>query len=354
MFAIACSAGLPPPAGSPLAGSPLAGSPPAGSPTLPPPVTGAPPAEVLACFDLPRDDARSHNLSGLAWDPAAQRLFAISDRDKALTVLVPRPGLAGFELATSIPLEIDVDAWDGEAVAIAGDRFLVVANESVPAVFSVDRAGHGAQRLALPFHGGVRHNLGLEALGHTASGGRSYVFAANEQALEGDGPGSTVDHGTVVRLARHSLDGEPDLEVAYLTDPVFTEGPGEAGVSDLAALGPDHVLVLERGWVRGAGNSIRVYAVDLRGASSIAALGDARRAVPVAKRLVLDLATVDDAGCSAPPAPQRRKILENYEGLAVGPTLGDGRRVLFMVSDDNASSRQLPRALAIALAPDVW
>jgi hypothetical protein len=31
------------------------------------------------------------------------------------------------------------------------------------------------------------------------------------------------------------------------------------------------------------------------------------------------------------------------------PPLGDGRHVLFLVSDDNDSRRQLPRALAIAL-----
>ena len=311
----------------------------------------APPPEVLACFDLPPGDARSHELSGLAWDPAARRLFAISDRNRALTVLVPRPDLAGFDLAPSIPLDIDIAAWDGEAVALAGDRFLVVANETLPAVFSVDRAGHDARPLALRLRPGLRDNLGIEGIAYAAAGARRYVFTVNEQALEGDGPGSTVDHGTVVRLTRHSLDGEPLLEVAYRTDPVFAAGYGDAGVSDLAALSPDRVLVLERGWVRGAGNSTRVYAVDLRGAPSIAALDDARRAAPVTKRLVLDLATVDDTRCSTPPAPQRRKIFDNYEGLAVGPALGDGRRVLFLVSDDNDSRWQLPRVVAIALAP---
>ena len=34
----------------------------------------------------------------------------------------------------------------------------------------------------------------------------------------------------------------------------------------------------------------------------------------------------------------------------MGPTLGDGRRVRFLVSDDNDSRRKLPRALAVALA----
>jgi hypothetical protein len=348
----ACTTGQAPrPERAPVPVPGLGALPPAAPAALVVPTTAVPGPEVLACFDLPRGDPRSHELSGLAWDPVAQRLFAVSDRNKALTVLVPRPDLGGFDLAPSIPLDLDIAAWDGEAVAIAGDRFLVVANESLPAVFSFDRAGHDPRRLVLPFRPGIRHNLGIEGIAYASAGARRYVFTVTEQALEGDGPGSTVDHGTVVRLTRHSLDSEPVLEVAYLTDPVFTAGFGDAGVSDLAALSPDRVLVLERGWVKGAGNSIRVYAVDLSGAASIAVLDDARRAAPVAKQLVLDLATVDDARCSTPPEPQRRNIFENYEGLAVGPTLGDGRRVLFLVSDDNDRREQVPRALAVALPP---
>src|ERR1700742_1805224 len=104
-------------------------------------------AEVLSCLDLPRSDARSHNLSGLAWDGAARRLFAISDRDRQLTVLAPNEQFTAFDLLPPIALDISAEAvtiWDGEAVAIAGDRFFVVANETDPALFSVDRSGHGA------------------------------------------------------------------------------------------------------------------------------------------------------------------------------------------------------------------
>ncbi|HMG19833.1 MAG TPA: hypothetical protein VK607_00900, partial [Kofleriaceae bacterium] len=83
-----------------------------------------PPVEIISCVDLPRDDPRSHNLSGLAWDPAERRLYALSDRDKLITVLEPRDGFQGFDLRSSIELAIDVDPWDGEALAIAGDRFV--------------------------------------------------------------------------------------------------------------------------------------------------------------------------------------------------------------------------------------
>ena len=311
-----------------------------------------PAAEIISCIDLPRSDARSHNLSGLAWDAAAQRLFAVSDRDRWIVTLVPRPGFVGFDLGPSIALDIDVEPWDGEALALDGDRFLVIANEDVPAVFSVDRSGHGATRFELPQFRGMRDNLGLEGLGYVASGGHRYLFAVNEQALASDGPMSTPVQGTVVRILRHSLDGGPDLVVAYRTDPIFADGPrADNGVSDLAPLSSERLLVLERAYVRGRGNAVRVYDVDLRGAQNITGLADARTAAPVAKHLVVDLAVMPDGHCSLPPNPQRRRTLDNYEGLALGPTLADGRRLLFLVSDDNERPTQVPRLLTIALVP---
>lgn len=311
-----------------------------------------PPVEIISCFDLPRDDPRSHNLSGLAWDPGERKLFAISDRDPTITVLVPRPGFAGFDLAPSITVDIDVQPWDAEALAIAGDRFLVIADETRSEVFSVDRSGHGATRIALPFPG-MRHNVGLEGIGYLASRDGRYLFVVNEQALERDGERSTTARGTTVRILRRSLDGGDDLEVAYVTDPVFAEGwPADNGVSDLAPLSPDRVLLIERGYVFGKGNAIRIYEVDLRTAQNVIGMADARAAVPVRKRLVLDLALVADGRCSTPPGPQRSRTLDNYEGLALGPTLGDGRRLLFMVSDDNLRAKQVPRLLTLAIAPD--
>ena len=308
------------------------------------------PVEVLTCVDLPRDDPRSHDLSGLAWDPAEHLLYAISDREPWIVVLAPRPDLSAYELREPIALNLPVERWDGEAIAVAGDRFLLVADETEPAVFSVDREGHGEVRLALPSFTGIRHNRGLEGLGYTASASGRYVLAVNEQALDSDGPTSSVERGTVVRLLRHPLDGGPDLEVAYLTDPVFAAGDrGDNGVSDIAPLSPDRVLVLERAWVQGNGNSVRLYEVDLRTAKDMLGLPDARAAVPIAKRLVADIALLADERCPPPSQWQRRRTLENYEGMALGPMLPDGRRVLFLISDDNTHATQDARVLALAI-----
>jgi hypothetical protein len=311
-----------------------------------------PPLEVLTCVDLPRDDPRSHELSGLAWDPAEQLLYAISDREPWIVVLAPRPDLSAYELREPIALDLPVERWDGEALALAGDRFLVVADETAQAVFSVQRDGRGAMRVALPWFAGIRNNRGLEGLGYVATASGRYLFAVNEQALESDGPTSSVAHGTVVRLLRHALDGGADLEVAYLTDPVFAAGPrGDNGVSDIVPLSADRVLVLERAWVEDSGNSVRIYEVDLRTAQDVIGLADARAAVPVAKRLVVDIARLPDERCPPSSQWQRRRTLENYEAMALGPTLPDGRRVLFLVADDNSHATQDARVLALAIAP---
>lgn len=309
------------------------------------------PVEIVSCVDLPRGDQRSHSLSGLAWDPVQHRLFAISDNDRRLTVLEPRAGFAAFDLAPSIALDIDVQPWDGEALALADDHFLVVANETLPAILLVDRAGRGATPLALTEYRGIRDNLGIEGIGYTASAQGRFLFFVNEQALEGDGPVSTAEHGTLVRILRRSLDGGAPFEAAYLTDPIFAAGPhSDNGVSDLVALSADRVLLLERAYVEGRGNGIRLYEADLCGAQDIRGLTDARPAIAVRKRLVVDLATVPDDRCSAPVMPQRRRSFDNYEGMALGPTLPDGRQLLFLVSDDNNRDTQLPRILTLAIA----
>ena len=49
------------------------------------------------------------------------------------------------------------------------------------------------------------------------------------------------------------------------------------------------------------------------------------------------------------PSTQPNPILDNYEALAIGPALADGRRLLFVTSDDNASASQVARVLVLAV-----
>ena len=308
------------------------------------------PVEIAACVDLPRDDSRSHNLSGLAWDESAGLLYAISDRDPALTVFRPSDDFHRFPIVDKLLLDVVPGKWDGEAVTITPGR-IYLANEADPTAIRVtDREGRRVEGadLPLPAHfRGIRDNLGLESVAVFAE---RYLFVANEEALESDGPLATAEAGTVIRILRRDLQNGRDLEVAYRTDPIFADGPeANSGVSDVAPLSPTRLLVLERGYVRGKGNSARIFRVELDGAEDVvgrAALDGATATVP--KSLVTDLVDLPDDACSTPPGRERSRVLENYEGLALGPTRA-GKRLLFLISDDNENRTQVGRIVVLSV-----
>jgi hypothetical protein len=111
------------------------------------------------------------------------------------------------------------------------------------------------------------------------------------------------------------------------------------------------VLVLERGWTRGFGNTARIYRVSLTDTStSCLATAELANDAPVlAKTLVVDLAKVSATGLPATRQKQAAPILDNFEGLAVGPVLPDGRRSLVLVSDDNGRTDQFARIVVLAV-----
>jgi hypothetical protein len=84
-------------------------------------------------------------------------------------------------------------------------------------------------------------------------------------------------------------------------------------------------------WVSGKDNAVRISSrgisrhleVNLRDARRCRARR-CTRCVP--SHIVLDRAALSDTRCTLPPPGQRNRTLENYEGLAMGPTLDDGRR----------------------------
>jgi hypothetical protein len=107
-------------------------------------------------------------------------------------------------------------------------------------------------------------------------------------------------------------------------------------VSEILMLDARRLLVLERAYAMGVGNSLRLYVVDTAEATDT--LGRAKleagtfRAAP--KQLVADFATL---GLSR---------LDNTEGLCWGPRLPNGRRCLVAVSDDNFNASQVTQFAA--------
>lgn len=329
------------------------------------PVAAAGPmVELLAETDLPGllevDRTLVGGLSGLTYDPGCDLFYAISDDRGSLAsprfyTLEIRYGggaveakvlgatvLRGTDGAPFRPGEIDPEAL---ALDANGDLFL--ASEGIPhraidpmvGRFRLD--GTLGDILDLPRHfipdaggtRGVRDNLGFEGLALSPDGSR--LFVAAENALIQDGPVADRDRSSPARiLAIEPASGRPLSEHIYEVGPVPDEPrPASAfrtnGISEILALDSQQLLVVERAFSAGVGNQVRIYLADLGAATD-----------------VLDLESLLDDSVPRPtPRPIRKTLVadlmqlgvepDNIEGMALGPELPDGRRMLLLVADNN-------------------
>lgn len=316
-------------------------------PVGPPRLEGA--VSLWSWFDLPAEDPRSRELSGIAWDGATRTLWAVQDETPRIVALRPDDDLRSWRFGETV----DVTAsgpLDLEGIAVVPGGFLV-CSEDGPRILEVDRQGALRRELTLPARlRDARQNKSLESLAMSPTG--RYLFTTSEAALAGDGAMATRAEGTRVRILRlaRGID-RSDSEVSehvYATDPALRDG-GDHGVSELAALGDDELLVLERGWLKGAGNTVRIYRATLNERASCLGLATLPAGGPsLEKTLVADLSRLAVSGLPPPKQPQASPILDNYEGLAVGPHLRDGRSTLILASDDNGRSDQVARILVLA------
>ncbi|WP_245673538.1 esterase-like activity of phytase family protein [Nocardia lijiangensis] len=245
------------------------------------------------------------------------------------------------------PEEIRVDPWTGDYFwTQEGERAGDVLAD--PAVRVARPDGTFVAELPIPDDqrmrpdSGPRRNAALEAATF-AAGGVLFVTAVEGPLLQ-DGPEATVSSGAISRITVQARFGPLLAQYAYPMEPVFAEsrpepGRGGNGVASILAadpLDPAKLLVLERAFVEGVGNKIRIYEADTAGATNVlgAPLGDAR---PVAKRLLIDLAEVGLTD------------IDNIESMTWGPRLPSGERTLVLVSDDNFAASQITQIVALAV-----
>jgi hypothetical protein len=305
---------------------------------------------VHALVDLPRTSA-TQALSATAFDPATRTLYALQDSRPSIVPLIASETFDAFTVGAPLALTGRTTAtWDGEGLVRDASGFVAVTVETGPTVERFDFQGKRTTGITFPsrFASQAVGNKGLESLTLSPSG--RFLFTANESALTTDGVAATKSKGTTVRILRRELATGTDVENAYRTETLGAgSAPGDMGVSELAALSDDALLVLERGFQAGFGNTVRIFRVDFGTAASVQDTTSLSDATPVlSKTLVVDLASLP-AGGAAPPAKQPNPILDNYESLALGPTLADGRRLVFVTSDDNAQASQVARVLVLAV-----
>ena len=212
-----------------------------------------------------------------------------------------------------------------------------------PALHEITMEGRHLRDFALPpmfragqANAGPRHNLTFEGMALLPDD--SGVWVAMESALVQDGPVPAFGRpGGPCRLTLFDMaGGRPVRQLAYMPDaipaaPVPASGFADNGVSEILMIDASRMLVLERAYMAGVGNSLRLYEIDTRAGTNtlgMAALAEGMyQASP--KKLVLDFA---DSGLDR---------LDNTEAMAWGPVLPGGQRTLVFASDDNFNPGQI-------------
>ena len=267
--------------------------------------------EILAEVKLKgRDD-----LEDVAWDAAARRVWAC-------------------------------DEHDGSIRAFAPDSGEELARVDVPKVFDAYVFNRSFESLSIRADGREMWTCNEEALNRWAAMGRTkhrVVPVAPDTPDVDDGPLSTREHGSLVRLQKFTRTDPgapwtPAGQWAYLTDPVGGKAfldKSRSGVSDVLCLDDGRLLVLEREMsVKKGGLPVptfrcRIYAVDFAGApdtSGRLSLKDPGLR-PVAKTRLFGA----------------RTGFAMYEGMCLGPVLDDGARSVLLIADgdDGAANRIL-------------
>jgi hypothetical protein len=304
-------------------------------------------------------------LSALVYDPAHDRYYSLVDNqgDTPARFYTLRLPLDGGRLGTPETIAVTIlrrpdgepytgRTLDGEGMALLPDGDLLIASETEPSIrrFAPD----GRQRGQLPVpprflvkpNGEAGENLTFESLALAPDG--LTLYTAVEGPLGPDGFATPVR--ARLRLLRYTANPtyQPTAQFFYLTETA-------QGLSEIAALGPDELLTLERGFIPGLGNTIRLFRVSLTGATDVTArpsLADPAL-TPVPKTLLLDLGLCTP-GTARHPGKQSNPLLDNIESVALGPLLPDGRQTLLLQSDDNFAADQVTRFYALAFRPKAF
>lgn len=194
---------------------------------------------------------------------------------------------------------------------------------------------------------GARSNKLFEALALTPKG---TLFTANEDALIEDGPLTTLQAGSVVRVLKlDPATGKAGAQYAYSLPriPVDKAANGEFapdnGLPELLAVSDTEFIAIERAYADGVGNTIRIVLASIEpGTTEVQGLKSLVGAsyTPMKKQLLLEL----------PISYQGIKI-DNIEGASWGPRLANGHRSLVLVADNNFADKQLTQFLAFEVLP---
>ena len=188
---------------------------------------------------------------------------------------------------------------------------------------------------------GARSNKVFEAL--TISSNQD-VFMANEDTLIQDGPITSMQNGSVVRLTQYDpKTAKATAQYAYALPPIPVNSqpntyPPDNGLSEILAISNVQFIAVERAFAGGIGNTIRLVKTEIKHDTTnileVPSLKDAKFKA-MEKSLLLEM-----------PIHYQGIKLDNIEAISWGPVLANGNRTLILVADNNFSDEQSTHFIA--------
>ncbi|MEU6252139.1 esterase-like activity of phytase family protein [Streptomyces sp. NPDC047043] len=266
------------------------------------------------------------------------------DRDGSIAALEDRSSLFDLDARSLQPKRVvqladeKGAALDSEGLVIDRDGTRLITSETEPSIRRYSTDGKILDRLPVPSSllvapaGRATSNQTFEGL--TLLPGGHTLLASMENAISGD---ST----TIVRFQTWTRTKGNHFRLAAQYAYPLDSG---LGVPEVQATPDGRLLVLERGFTSGVGNTVRLYLADPRHAtdtSGIENLTGQDGVRLIRKTLLTDIVTCPSLGAIA-KQPQPNPLLDNIEGMAI-TGYSKGRLKVLLVSDDNQNAAQTTR-----------
>jgi hypothetical protein len=281
------------------------------------------------------------NFSALAFDTDGD-LLALGDRSSLFTL---DPGTKQPTRVVSLADE-NGHPLDSEAIAVDGDDTRWITSEVEPSVRHYSTDGKFLGQLPVP--DALRVAPAGRATTNDTFEGLSLQPDARTLIASMEGPlsGDDADVRRFQTWTRKNPAKEFTLgpQYAYRTDPGLD-------ISDITPTPDGRLLVVERDFTAGVGNTIHLaladpkHADDVSGIENVTAQSGARF---VEKTVLADLAQCPTLGATA-KQPQPNPLLDNIEGAVVTSTERHERLEVLLVSDDNENPSQITRFYSLTV-----
>lgn len=252
--------------------------------------------------------------------------------------------------------------FDAEGVRVGRDGTVFISDEYGPVVGQFDATGRRVRTFAVPpkfvapkpgktpademppkAKSGRIPNRGMEGLAISPDGTK--LFGAMQGPLIQDGAINAKGE----RIGRNCRILEIDVARDKTREFVYPLDDANFGVSEILAASDREFLVLERDGLGGKDAKCKkLFRVDLSAATDVSdvaalpAVGLPKGITAVKKELFLDL-LAPKFGIAGDNCP------EKFEGLAFGPDLPDGRRLLLVTADNDFVTEKPFRVYAFAI-----